>query len=444
MIETVTELLEEKKFVQTREILCDMNPADIGELFNELDEKQFMLAFRLLPKEIAAEVFVELDPDLQEQLIVGFSDNELREVLDELFLDDTVDLVEEMPANVVKRILSHTDPDTRKMINSVLKYPRESAGSLMTIEYVSLRTGMTVEDAFLRIRRTGIDKETIYTCYVTDDNRKLLGVVTVKALLLSDKEDIIDDIMEENVISAWTNDDKESVAQKFSHYGLIALPVVDSENRLVGIVTFDDAIDVLEEEATEDIEKMAAITPGDKPYIKTGVFETWLRRIPWLLLLMISATFTGKIISSFEEALAAQVALTAFIPMLMDTGGNCGSQASVSVIRGLSLGEIRIGDIFSVIWKEIRVALLCGVVLGAATFGKIILIDGYSMQLALVVSITLVATVFIAKFVGCVLPILAKCARLDPAVMASPFITTIVDALALVIYFQIAAALLQM
>lgn len=444
MIETVTELLEEKKFAQTREILCDMNPADIGELFNELDEKQFMLAFRLLPKEMAAEVFVELDPDLQEQLIVGFSDNELREVLDELFLDDTVDLVEEMPANVVKRILSHTDPDTRKMINSVLKYPKESAGSLMTIEYVSLRTGMTVEDAFLRIRRTGIDKETIYTCYVTDDNRKLLGVVTVKALLLSDKEDIIDDIMEDNVICALTNDDKESVAQKFSHYGLIALPVVDSESRLVGIVTFDDAIDVMEEEATEDIEKMAAITPGDKPYIKTGVFETWLRRIPWLLLLMISATFTGKIISSFEEALAAQVALTAFIPMLMDTGGNCGSQASVSVIRGLSLGEIKIGNIFSVIWKEIRVALLCGIVLGAATFGKIILIDGYSMQLALVVSVTLVATVFIAKVVGCSLPILAKCAKLDPAVMASPFITTIVDALALVIYFQIATYLLHM
>ena len=444
MIETVTELLEEKKFVQTREILCEMNPADIGELFNELDEKQFMLAFRLLPKEMAAEVFVELDTDLQEQLIVGFSDNELREVLDELFLDDTVDLVEEMPANVVKRILSHTDPDTRKMINSVLKYPKESAGSLMTIEYVSLRTGMTVEDAFLRIRRTGVDKETIYTCYVTDDNRRLLGVVTVKSLLLADKEDVIDDIMEDNVISAWTNDDKESVAQKFSHYGLIALPVVDSENRLVGIVTFDDAIDVLEEEATEDIEKMAAITPGDKPYIKTGVFETWLRRIPWLLLLMISATFTGKIISSFEEALAAQVALTAFIPMLMDTGGNCGSQASVSVIRGLSLGEIKISNIFAVVWKEIRVALLCGVVLGIATFGKIILIDGYSMQLALVVSITLVATVFIAKVVGCVLPILAKCAHLDPAVMASPFITTIVDALALVIYFQIAANLLHL
>ncbi len=443
MVETVAELLEEKKFAQTREILFEMNPADIGELFDELDEKQFLLAFRLLPKELAAEVFVEIDPDLQEQLIVAFSDNELREVLDELFLDDTVDLVEEMPANVVKRILSHTDPDTRKMINSILKYPKESAGSLMTIEYVSLRTGMTVEDAFLRIRRTGIDKETIYTCYVTDDNRRLLGVVTVKSLLLADKEDIIDDIMEDNVISAWTNDDKESVAQKFSHYGLIALPVVDSENRLVGIVTFDDAIDVLEEEATEDIEKMAAITPGDKPYIKTGVFETWLRRIPWLLLLMISATFTGKIISSFEEALAAQVALTAFIPMLMDTGGNCGSQASVSVIRGLSLGEIKIGDILSVIWKEIRVALLCGIVLGVATFGKIILLDGYSMQLALVVSITLVATVFIAKFVGCVLPILAKCARLDPAVMASPFITTIVDALALVIYFQIAAHLLH-
>ena len=443
MLETVAELLEEKKFAQTREILCDMNPADIGELFNELDEKQFMLAFRLLPKEIAAEVFVEIDPDLQEQLIVGFSDNELREVLDELFLDDAVDLVEEMPANVVKRILSHTDPDTRKMINSLLKYPKDSAGSLMTIEYVSLRTGMTVEEAFLRIRRTGIDKETIYTCYVTDDNRRLLGVVTVKALLLSDYEDVIDDIMEDNVICALTNDDKESVAQKFSHYGLIALPVVDSENRLVGIVTFDDAIDVLEEEATEDIEKMAAITPGDKPYIKTGVFETWLRRIPWLLLLMISATFTGKIISSFEEALAAQVALTAFIPMLMDTGGNCGSQASVSVIRGLSLGEIKIGDILSVIWKEIRVALLCGVVLGIATFGKIILLDGYGVQLALVVSITLVATVFIAKVVGCSLPILAKCARLDPAVMASPFITTIVDALALVIYFQIAAHLLH-
>ena len=443
-LDSIIECLEEKKFSQARDILCEMNPADIAELFEQMDEKELTLAFRLLPKELAAETFVEIDSEQQEQLIVAFSDNELREVLDELFLDDTVDIIEEMPANVVKRILKHTDSDTRKMINTILKYPKESAGSLMTVEYVSLRTGMTVDEAFLRIRRTGIDKETIYTCYVTDDNRCLLGVVTVKSLLLAEKDDIIDEIMEDNVICAQTNDDKESVAQKFSHYGLIALPVVDSENRLLGIVTFDDAIDVLEEEATEDIEKMAAITPSDKPYIKTGVFETWLKRIPWLLLLMISATFTGKIISSFENALAAQVVLTAFIPMLMDTGGNSGSQAAVSVIRSISLGEIKTRDIFAVIWKEIRVAILCGLALSVAGFAKIMLIDRVPVEVALVVSIAMLATVFIAKIVGCVLPILAKSVHLDPAVMASPFITTIVDALSLLIYFKIATAILNL
>ena len=444
VLQELIDRLEDKKFAEARDILCEMNPADIAELFERMDEKELTLAFRLLPKELAAETFVELDSDQQEQLIVAFSDNELREVLDELFLDDTVDIIEEMPANVVKRILKHTDNDTRKMINTILKYPKESAGSLMTVEYVNLRTGMTVEEAFLRIRRTGIDKETIYTCYVTDNDRKLLGVVTVKSMLLAEKDEIIDDIMEENVISAETNEDKESVAQKFSHYDLIALPVVDSEGRLLGIVTFDDAMDVLEEEATEDIEKMAAITPSDKPYIKTGVFETWLKRIPWLLLLMISATFTGKIISSFEEQLASQVVLTMFIPMLMDTGGNSGSQAAVSVIRSLSLGEIKTRDIFAVIWKEIRVAVLCGAVLAAAGFAKIMLIDRVDIQIAFVVSLAMLATVFIAKIVGCVLPILAKSVHLDPAVMASPFITTIVDALSLLIYFKIATSILNL
>ena len=348
-----------------------------------------------------------------------------------------------MPANVVKRILFNTDPDTRKMINEILKYPDDSAGSIMTIEYVSLRPSMSVEEAIKRIRRTGVDKETIYTCYVTDDNRVLLGTVSIKDLLLSEETELIKDIMDMNSISVHTMEDQEQVANKFNKYDLLAIPVVDDENRLVGIVTFDDAIDVMQDEATEDIKKMAAIIPSDKAYFRTTVFETWKARIPWLLLLMISATFTGMIITSFEDALAVQAVLTAFIPMLMDTGGNSGGQASVTIIRALSLGEVEFSDIFRVIWKEFRVALACGLTLSVCNFVKLLIIDRVSMSVALVICLTLIATVIIAKFIGCTLPILAKKIGFDPAVMASPFITTIVDAISLLIYFRIATIVLK-
>ena len=420
-----------------------MNSADIAALFEDLNMVKIPLLFRLLPKVLAAETFVEMEPNAQAMLIHGFSDNELKEVLDELYLDDAVDIVEEMPANVVKRILFNTDPDTRKMINEILKYPDDSAGSIMTIEYVSLRPSMSVEEAIKRIRRTGVDKETIYTCYVTDDNRVLLGTVSIKDLLLSEETELIKDIMDMNSISVHTMEDQEQVANKFNKYDVLAIPVVDDENRLVGIVTFDDAIDVMQDEATEDIKKMAAIIPSDKAYFRTTVFETWKARIPWLLLLMISATFTGMIITSFEDALAVQAVLTAFIPMLMDTGGNSGGQASVTIIRALSLGEVEFSDIFRVIWKEFRVALACGLTLSVCNFVKLLIIDRVSMSVALVICLTLIATVIIAKFIGCTLPILAKKIGFDPAVMASPFITTIVDAISLLIYFRIATIVLK-
>ncbi|MEG2259267.1 MAG: magnesium transporter, partial [Oscillospiraceae bacterium] len=380
--------------------------------------------------------------DTQEILIKGFNDKELREVLDDLFLDDTVDIIEEMPANVVKRILQSVDADTRKSINQLLNYPEDSAGSIMTIEYVDLKKTMTVEQSFARIRKTGVDKETIYTCYVTDKNRKLLGLVSVKDLLLAQYEDVIDDIMEENIISVNTCDDQEVVAQMFSKYDFIALPVVDSEGRLVGIITVDDAIDVMQEEFTEDIEKMNAIVPTDKPYLKMTTFELWKARIPWLLLLMVSATFTGMIISSFEVALAAQVALVAYIPMLMDTGGNSGSQSSVTVIRGLSLGEVEFSDWLKIIWKEARVAVVCGITLAAANFVKLMLFDRVGLMVSLAVNLTLILTVFVAKIVGCTLPMISKKMGFDPAVMSAPFITTIVDAISLLVYFTIAKAIL--
>ena len=442
LVTIITELLEQKKYASLRDILTEMHPADVATMFDELEKRQISLLFRLLPKELAAETFVELDPDNQEALIKAFSDNELKEVLDEMYLDDAVDLVEEMPANVVRRILQNTDEETRKMINEVLKYPKDSAGSMMTIEYVQLKESMTVSDSFQTIRRTGIDKETIYSCYVTDQNRHLKGIVTAKGLLLSDSEMLIGDIMDEDVISVFTTDDKEEVVQKFQLYNLIAMPVVDKENRLVGIITVDDAIDVIEQEATEDIETMAAITPTDKPYLKTGVFETWWKRIPWLLLLMVSATFTSIIINSYDAALAT-LGLAAFMPMIMGTGGNAGSQSSVTIIRGLSIGEIEMGDIIRIIWKELRVSLLCGITMAIATFGKIMLIEQPGFMTAVVVSLTLVATIVTAKLVGCVLPVLAKRVGFDPAVMASPFITTIVDALSLVIYFRIATMILM-
>ena len=446
---TLQALLADKKYATIRDILITMNPSDIASVFDELEEERLPLLFRLLPKELAAETFVEMDPDAQELLIRGFSDSELREVLDELYVDDAVDIVEEMPANVVRRILSQADPQMRKEINEILRYPENSAGSIMTTEYVSLRPGMTVEESILRIRRTGVDKETIYTCYVTRD-RTLVGLVTVKDLLLAQDDDmLIEDMMETNVISVNTLTDQEEVAQMFSKYNFLALPVVDTENRMVGIVTFDDAMDVMEDEFTEDMEIMAAMTPSDKTYLRSTVFDLFRHRIPWLMLLMVSATFTGMIITGFENKLSRLVVLTAFIPMLMDTGGNSGSQSSVTIIRALSLDEIEFSDLFRILWKEIRTAVLCGVVLSAACFAKIMLIDRLLMGntdvtwlVALVVCITMALTVLVAKMVGCSLPLLAKKLKLDPAVMASPFITTIVDALSLLLYFGVASALL--
>ena len=443
-------MLDEKKYASLRDILVTMNPSDVAGLFDGLEEKQIPVMFRLLPKEQAAETFVEMEPEAQQLLIQGFSDNELREVLDELYVDDAADLVEEMPANVVRRILTQADPEMRSSINQILRYPENSAGALMTMEYVSLRPDMTVEESILRIRRQGVDKETIYTCYVLSADRTLQGIVTVKDLLLAESDDTeIKEIMTENVISVTTQDDQEEVAKMFSKYNFLALPVVDKENRMVGIVTFDDAMDVMEEEATEDMEIMAAMTPSEKSYLKSSPFDLYKHRIPWLMLLMVSATFTGMIISSFESALALLPALTAFIPMLMDTGGNCGSQSSVTVIRALSLDELELSDVFTVLWKEIRTAVLCGVTLAALCFLKVLLVDrllmhneSISLSVDLVICLALAVTVVMAKMVGCTLPLLAKRLGFDPAVMASPFITTIVDALSLLVYFLFAKTIL--
>ena len=446
---TILSMLESKKYLALRDVLSTMYPADIAEIFVELEPRQILLLFRLLPKEIAAEAFSEMESDAQEVLIQGFSDNELKILLDELYADDAAELVEEMPASVVKRILRHATPEMRRDINQILRYPENSAGSLMTTEYVTLRPQMTVEESILRIRRQGVDKETIYTCYVTQ-GRKLIGLVTVKDLLLcQDDEARVEDIMLTNLISVNTHTDQEEVAKMFAKYNFLAMPVVDMENRMVGIVTFDDAMDVLEEETTEDIELMGGMLPSEKTYLKSSVWELFKNRIPWLLLLMISATFTGMIITSFEGALAAQAALTAYIPMLMGTGGNSGSQSSVTVIRALSLGELDWDDLPRVIWKEIRTAVLCGLALAVVCFGKIWLIDRLllgntqiTLMVDAVVCLALAVTVLAAKLVGAVLPIGAKLLHLDPAVMASPFITSIVDALSLLVYFLFARALL--
>ena len=443
-------MLEEKKYAALRDILLVMNPSDIAALFSGLEEQRLPLLFRLLPKELAAESFVEMEPDAQEVLIRSFSDNELKEIVDELYVDDAADLVEEMPANVVKRILKQADPEMRRSINQILRYPEYSAGSIMTTEYVSLRPKMTVEEAILRIRRQGIDKETIYTCYVTAPDRKLLGLVSVKDLLLAtDDETLIEDIMLTNLIFVNTQTDREEVAKMLSKYNFLALPVVDGEERMVGIVTFDDAMDVIEEETTEDIELMGGMLPSEKTYLKSTAFDLFKNRIPWLMLLMVSSTFTGLIITSFEGALAAQVALTAFIPMLMGTGGNSGSQSSVTVIRALSLDELRFGDIGSVVWKELRTSILCGIALAIVCFVKIWLIDrmlmgneNITLMVNAVVCLALAVTVVIAKIVGGVLPLAAKAVGADPAVMASPFITTIVDAVSLLVYFLFAKTLL--
>ncbi len=449
MENTLSTLLNEKKYSTIRDVMITMNPADIAAVFSGVEREKLPLLFRLLPKELAAESFVEMESDEQEALIRGISDSELRQVMDELYVDDAVDIVEEMPANVVQRILAQSDPEMRKEINEILQYPENSAGSVMTTEYVKLSPDMTVGDAILRIRRTGVDKETIYTCYVLE-NRVLVGTVSVKSLLLAPSDlQTIDSIMESNLITVTTHTDQEEVAQTMSKYNLLAIPVVDGDNRMVGIVTFDDAMDVMEDEATEDIEIMAGMTPSDKTYLRSSPFDLFKHRIPWLSLLLISATFTGLILTNFEEKLAAMVCLTAFIPMLMDTGGNSGSQSSVTVIRALSLNELEFRDILKVIWKEVRTAMLCGAALAALCFAKIMIVDnlllkteGVTVTVGLVVSLTMFVTVLLAKIVGCTLPMLAKKLGFDPAVMASPFITTIVDALSLLVYFGIATALL--
>ena len=446
----LVKMLEDKKYATLRDILVTMNPSDIAGLFEDLEEKQIPLMFRLLTKEQAAETFVEMEPEAQELLIRGFSDNELKEVLDELYADDAAEIVEEMPANVVKRILKAADPELRSSINQILRYPEYSAGSMMTTEYVSLRPSMTVEEAILRIRRQGVDKETIYTCYVLDKDRTLLGLVTVKDLLLAEDDEMkIEDIMITNMIFVTTLTDQEEVARMFSKYNFIALPVVDGEGRMVGIVPVDDAMDVMEEEATEDMELMSGITPSEKPYLRSSAFELFKNRVPWLMLMMVSATFTGLIITSFEGALAAQVALTAFIPMLMGTGGNSGAQSSVTVIRALSLDELEFRDIGTVVWKELRTSILCGIALAVVCFAKIWLVDkvlfgnnDITLMVDLVVCLALAVTVIMAKLVGCMLPMAAKAMKLDPAVMASPFISTIVDALSLLVYFLFAKMLL--
>ena len=452
LAETFRVLLNEKKYTSIRDVLVTMEPQDVAVVLEEMEEEKLPLLFRLLPKEEAAETFVEMEPELQELLIKGFSDSELKEVLDELYVDDAVDIVEEMPANVVQRILSQAAPEMRKEINEILQYPENSAGSVMTTEYVSLKPTMTVGDAILRIRRTGVDKETIYTCYVLE-NRMLIGTVSVKSLLLAPSDmQTIDSVMEKgnSLITVTTHTDQEEVARQMSKYNLLAIPVLDGDNRMVGIVTFDDAMDVMEDEVTEDMEIMAGMTPSDKTYLKSSPLDLFKHRIPWLALLMVSATFTGLIITSFEEALAAQVALTAFIPMLMDTGGNSGSQSSVTVIRAISLNELEFRDLPRVIWKEIRTAVLCGVALSILCFAKVMLVDRIllgneevTVLVAAVVCLTMAITILLAKIVGCSLPLLAKKLGFDPAVMASPFITTIVDALSLLVYFGIAKTLLH-
>ncbi|MCD7860746.1 MAG: magnesium transporter [Oscillospiraceae bacterium] len=449
-IEEMSRLLEEKQMKRLQSVLEETEEFEVAEFLMVLPPHQMATVFRMLSKEQGAAVFAELDAQEQEYIINTITDSELGSILDELYLDDTVDMMEELPANVVKRVMRIATPQTRALINQYLKYPENSAGSIMTAEFIDLKKYMTVKESFARIRRLAADMETIYTCFVTSGDRKLKGTVTVKDLIIADESAVIESIMDSSAVFCRTTDDQEDVSGMFSDYDLLALPVVDRENRLVGIVTVDDVMDVMEQEATEDIEAMAAIKPSTRPYLKTGVLSLWRNRIPWLLLLMVSATFTGMIITSFEDALAAQVALTAFIPMLMDTGGNSGSQSSVTIIRGLSLGDLEFSDFLQVIWKEIRVALLCGATLAAATFLKVLLIDrlllgndSITILVAATVCLTMLVTVVCAKIVGCSLPMLAEKVGLDPAVMASPFITTIVDAVSLLIYFNIAKALLH-
>ena len=445
-------MLEQHMIKELRMTLAEMNEYDISEFLGELweeDQTRMGMVYRLLPKEIAADVFANLEVEEQETIINSVTDTELAAIVEELYVDDAVDMMEELPANVVKRVMRTATPATRNLINQYLKYPENSAGSIMTAEFIDLKKYMSVKEAFARIRRIGEDRETIYVCYVTSAKRRLEGVVTVKDLLLSDDDTIIEDIMDTNIIFATTTDDQEEVSAQFSDYDLIAIPVVDKEGCLVGIVTVDDVIDVMEQEATEDIEKMAGITPSDRPYSRTSVLEIWKNRIPWLMFLMLSATFTGMIMTHFEDALAVQVVLAAFIPMLMGTGGNSGSQASTAVIRSLSLGDIEPSDVVKVVWKELRVAFLCGITLAVINFGKMYLVDRtllhnpeVTFTVAAIVSLTIVFVVMFAKVVGSTLPIIAEKIGVDPAVMASPLISTITDAVSLMIYFNIARLLI--
>lgn len=440
--ETIQELLQTQQYTKLRQLLIDLNDADIAACMEELPVQSMVKAFRILPKDLAADIFSYLDVDLQQTIITSMTDREAASIIDNLMADDAADLLEEMPANVVKRLLESASPETRRDINHLLRYPEDSAGSIMTVEYVDLKESLTVEEAIARIRKVGLDSETINICYVLDAQRRLLGTVALRYLLLSEPDETIGEIMHENVVSVRTQTDQEEVARQFQKYGFTAMPVVDNENRLVGIITVDDIVDVIEEEATEDMEKMAALVPSDKPYMRTSVWETFKKRIPWLLLLMVSATFTGSIITHFEDALSVYVALTAFIPMLMDTGGNAGGQTSVTIIRGLSLGEIEYRDVPRIMWKELRTALLCGGTLAVANFAKLLLFDRVGLAVSAVVCLTLVAAVVMAMLVGCLLPMAAKRIGFDPAVMASPFITTIVDALSLLVYFRIATFML--
>lgn len=441
-LEVLREYLDKKQYVKMREWMSELNVADIAVMIEELEEEEMLKVFRILPKDLAADIFSYLPIEAEQYIITSLSEREAARIIDNLMADDAADFLEEMPANIVKKLLVNASPETRRDINHLLRYPEDSAGSIMTVEFVDLKEGQTVTQAIERIRKLGVDSETINICYVLDNQRKLKGTIALRYLLLTDPDNKIGDIMHENVISIHTLMDQEEVARQFQKYDFTAMPVVDNEDRLVGIITVDDVVDILQEEATEDIEKMAAIVPSDKPYMKTGVFEIWKKRIPWLLFLMISATFTGKIIASFEEALSVYVVLTTFIPMLMDTGGNAGGQASVTIIRGLSLREIEFSDYLKVLWKEMRVAVLCGLTLAAANFLKLMFIDKVSLLVSAVVCLTLVIAVFLAKVVGSMLPMAAKKLGFDPAVMASPFITTIVDALSLLVYFRIATLLL--
>lgn len=442
MLKNIENLIEGKKYAEIKQILNKMNDYDIAEIFEDLPTTEQLKIFRLLQKDIAADVFSYMETDTQSKLITLLSEKEAVDIINDMASDDAADLMDEIPANVVSRLLNKVDPEARRDINGLLNYPDDSAGSIMTTEYMDLKEENTIEDAIKKIKREYDDKETIDICFVTDKSRKLIGTVKLKDLVLNDEDKLIKEIMDDDIMSVNTLMDQEKVAQIIQDYDLTSIPVVDSENKLVGIITIDDVIDIIEEEATEDIEKMAAITPTEKPYLKLNVLDLYKSRIPWLLLLMISATFTGKIIQHYEAALASYVVLTSFIPMLMDTGGNAGGQSSVTIIRGLSLNDIEYKDTLKVIWKEIRVAVLAGLTLAVANFAKLLLIDKVTASVALVVCLTLIVTVIIAKIIGCSLPILAKKIGFDPAVMASPFITTIVDAISLIVYFQIATHLL--